>query len=55
MTATQLQARAVDPRLTDRQRAEARRDYGLLIAAEAGCDAYGTRVWDVEPGKGGAR
>jgi hypothetical protein len=54
MTAIELQARMTNPALTDRQRADARRAYGQLIAADAGCDAYGERVWDVNPGKGGA-
>jgi hypothetical protein len=55
MTATELQARMTNPALTPKQRADARRAYGQLIAANAACDAYGERVLDVEPGKGGAQ
>jgi hypothetical protein len=51
VTATQLQARMADPALTDRQRAEARRDYGRLVAADAGCDGYGERVWNIGGGQ----
>jgi hypothetical protein len=47
----ELQARMANPALTDRQRADARRAYGQLIAADAGIAAYGTRVWDVKRGQ----
>jgi hypothetical protein len=51
MTAMELQARMANPALTPKQRADARRAYGQLIAADAGCDAYGKRVWDVGGGQ----
>lgn len=47
MTATELRARLTDPRLTAKQRQAATRAYGLEIAADAACDAYGTRVLPV--------
>jgi hypothetical protein len=51
VTAIELQARMTNPALTDRQRADARRAYGQLIAADAGIAAYGKRVWDVGGGQ----
>jgi hypothetical protein len=58
MTVIELQARMANPALTPKQRADARRAYGQLIAAKAyddavdfACEAYGTRVWDVGGGQ----
>lgn len=48
MTATELQARLADPRLTEQQRREAARAYGQQVAADAACDAYGARVWPTQ-------
>lgn len=50
MTVTELQARLADPRLTDRQRQAAARAYGQLLAADAACDAYGTRILPIQRG-----
>lgn len=52
MSAAELRARITDRRLSAQQRQAAARAYGQLLAADAGIDAYGTRVLPVQ---GGAR
>jgi hypothetical protein len=50
VTADVLMARMTDSRLTAQQRQDAARAYGQLVAADAACDAYGTRVLPVRGG-----
>lgn len=47
MTAVQLRERMTDRRLTPAQRQQATREYGQMVAAEFGIDAYGTRTLPV--------
>jgi hypothetical protein len=58
VSATELQARMTNPALTPKQRADARRAYGHLIAEQAYADAedfvlgaYGERVLPIQRGR----